>query len=75
MFERYLTGAFATHFGHVVDNLDSDKVRLSAWNGELVLKDLSLRADALESFITDWDTTDHDSVTDLPTRVCNLTNF
>ena len=49
MFERYLTGAFATHFGHVVDNLDSDKVRLSAWNGELVLKDLSLRADALEA--------------------------
>jgi vacuolar protein sorting-associated protein 13A/C len=53
MFERYLTDALTTHFGHVVENLDSDKVRLSAWNGELVLNDLSLRPTALESFISD----------------------
>ena len=51
MFERYLTDALTTHFGHVIENLDSDKVRISAWNGELVLSDLSLRPTALDSFI------------------------
>lgn len=53
MFERYLTDALITHFGHVVENLDADKVRLSAWNGQVVLEDLSLRKNALESFVTD----------------------
>jgi hypothetical protein len=51
MFERYLTDALTTHFGHVVENLDADKVRLSAWSGELVLEDLSLRPTALASFV------------------------
>jgi hypothetical protein len=53
MFERYLTDALTTHFGHVVENLDSDKVRLSAWDGQLVLENLSLRSNALESFMPD----------------------
>jgi hypothetical protein len=53
MFERYLTDALTTHFGHVIENLDADKIRLSAWSGELVLKDLSLRPDALNSFVPD----------------------
>ena len=53
MFERYLTDALTTHFGHVVENIDSDKVRLSAWNGELVLQNLTLRSTALNSFVAD----------------------
>ena len=53
MFERYLTDALTTHFGHVVENIDSDKVRISAWNGELVLQDLTLRSKALSSFVAD----------------------
>lgn len=53
MFERYLTDAVASHFGHVVENLDADKVRLSAWSGELVLKDLKLRNNALDAFLKD----------------------
>jgi hypothetical protein len=53
MFERYLTDVLTTHFGHVVENLDADKVRLSAWNGELVLQDLTLRPGALNTFIRD----------------------
>ncbi len=53
MFERYLTDALTTHFGHFVENLDADKVRISAWNGEVVLQDLSLRPNALEFMIPD----------------------
>ena len=53
MFERYLTDALVTRFGHVVENLDSDKVRLSAWNGQLALEELSLRSNALETFTPD----------------------
>ncbi|KAL3934686.1 MAG: hypothetical protein SGBAC_009646, partial [Bacillariaceae sp.] len=53
MFERYLTDALVSHFGHVIENLDSDKARLSAWNGQVVLSDLSLRRNALESFLPD----------------------
>ncbi|CAJ1945620.1 unnamed protein product [Cylindrotheca closterium] len=53
MFERYLTDALVSHFGHVIENLDSDKARLSAWNGQVVLNDLSLRRNALESFLPD----------------------
>ena len=53
MFERYLTDALTTHFGKIIYGLDSDKVRLSAWNGELILDDLSLRPNALEHFIAD----------------------
>ena len=51
MFERYLTDALTKHFGHLVENLDTEKVRLSAWNGKLVLQDVYLRTDALDSFV------------------------
>ena len=53
MFERYLTDALVSHFGHVIENLDADKARLSAWNGQVVLHYLSLRRNALESFLPD----------------------
>lgn len=46
-----MTDALTTHFGHFIENLDADKVRLSAWNGELVLQDLSLKAHALDHFL------------------------
>lgn len=48
MFERYLVDTIATYFGHLIENFDKDKVRVSAWNGEIVLKDLSIRKNALD---------------------------
>lgn len=51
MFERYLTDVLTTYFGAFVENLDADKVRLSAWRGELVLEDLLLRKNALEAVL------------------------
>ena len=51
MFERYLTDALTMHFGHLVENVDAEKVRLSAWSGKLVLEDLCLRTDALDHFV------------------------
>ena len=53
MFERYLTDALTTHFGHFIENLDADKVRVSAWSGELVLKDLSLKPNAFDHLMPD----------------------
>jgi len=53
MFERYLTDALTTHFGRFVENLDADKVRLSAWSGELVFRDLSLKSNALDHLMPD----------------------
>ena len=52
MFERYLSDAFTTHFGHLVQNLDAEQLRLSAWRGELVLEDLLLRKDALDTLLS-----------------------
>ncbi|GAX25822.1 hypothetical protein FisN_17Lu232 [Fistulifera solaris] len=52
MFERYLTDVLTTHFGHLIDGFDKDRIRLSAWNGELVLSDLALRRDALDHWVT-----------------------
>jgi hypothetical protein len=51
MFERYLTDALTTHLGHLVQGLDADKIRVSAWNGELVLKDIYLKSDALDHLV------------------------
>lgn len=53
MFERYITNVLTTHFGHLIEGLDKDRIRLSAWSGELVLNDLALRRDALDHWITD----------------------
>ena len=41
MFERYGSDALTTgpYFGRLVENLDADEVRLSAWKGELVVND------------------------------------
>lgn len=49
MLERYIVDALTTQFGHLVRGLDADKVRLSAWKGELVFEDLELRPDVLSS--------------------------
>jgi len=48
MFERYLAEALATHFRHIISDFDSDKVKISVWNGEVVLRDLTLKQDALQ---------------------------
>ena len=53
MLERYLSHILTTKFGHVVENLDENKVRVSAWNGEVVLEDLHLRQNALDALLTD----------------------
>lgn len=51
MFERHLADALASHFGHLIENFDADKVRISVWNGAVVLKDLRLRSDALQHIL------------------------
>ena len=48
MFERYLSEALAIHFGQYIENFDADKVKISVWNGEVILKDLKLKRDALQ---------------------------
>lgn len=49
MFERYLTDLVTTHFGHVIADLNHEKVRITAWNGgALVLEDVALRTNALD---------------------------
>ena len=53
MFERFLTDALTKNFGHIIENLDADKVRLSTWNGEIHLEDVKLRRDAFDHFIKD----------------------
>ncbi|KAG7345960.1 vacuolar-sorting-associated protein 13 C-terminal domain containing protein [Nitzschia inconspicua] len=51
MFERYITDALTTHFGHIVESVDADKMQLSAWKGELELHDVSLKSDALDNIL------------------------
>jgi hypothetical protein len=51
MFERYITDALTTHFGHILENVDSDKMRLSAWDGELTLEDVSIKTTALDTIL------------------------
>ncbi len=51
MFERYITNALTTHFGHILENVDSDKMRLSAWDGELTLEDVAIKSSALDTIL------------------------
>ena len=53
MLERYLTETLTKHFGHFVENLDRDQVRLSAWKGEIHLQNLQIRKHALDS-VAGW---------------------
>lgn len=61
MFERYLASAIAKHFGHVIEGLEemaaappmTNRIHLSAWNGELVLRDLSLQRNAIATLWPD----------------------
>jgi vacuolar protein sorting-associated protein 13A/C len=53
MLERYLSHILTTKFGHIVENLDENKVRVSAWNGEVVLEDLNLKHNSLDAFVSD----------------------
>jgi hypothetical protein len=48
MFERYLAEALTAHFRHIVTDFDADKVKVSVWNGEVILRDLTLRCDAIQ---------------------------
>lgn len=50
LLERYLADLLTTQFGHLIEGLESDKVRLSAWKGELVLQDVRLRRHALDHY-------------------------
>ena len=50
MLEKYLIDVLTTKFGQYFSNLqDSDKLYLSAWNGEVSLSNLSLNPDAIAS--------------------------
>ena len=51
MFERYLSDVLTTYFGSMIENLDANQVRLSAWRGELVLQDLIIRSNALDRLV------------------------
>ena len=48
MFERYLAEALASHFRHIISDFDADKVKFSVWNGEVILRDLTLKEDAIQ---------------------------
>ena len=50
MFERALTEILTKQFGHFVD-VEAQNLKMSAWQGRLVLKDVYLRTDALDSFV------------------------
>ncbi len=51
MFERYLSDVLTSYFGSMIENLDANQVRLSAWRGELALHDLTLRPNALDRLV------------------------
>jgi hypothetical protein len=51
MFERYITDALTTHFGHILETVDSDKMKMSAWKGELELHDVTLQRHALDNVL------------------------
>lgn len=53
MFERYLAEQLATRFSHIISNFDADKVKISVWNGEVVLHDLTLKEDAIQKIAKD----------------------
>jgi hypothetical protein len=49
MLERYVTEALAQHFGHFVEGLDKEQVRLSTWTGEINLQNLQIKKTALDA--------------------------
>jgi len=51
MFERFLTDYVTQNFGHLIEDFDQDQLRISAWNGKIVLEDVFLRPDALDSLM------------------------
>ena len=51
MFERYITDALTTNFGHILENVDSDNMRLSVWNGELTLENVAIKTSALDTIL------------------------
>lgn len=55
MFERYLADTLARHFKHIILDFDANQVKISVWNGEVVLKDLKLRPDALQQLLANHD--------------------
>lgn len=48
MLEPVLSFYLNKYLGKYVTGLDSDKLRVSVWAGDVVLQDLQLRADALQ---------------------------
>ncbi len=48
MFERYLAEALASQFRHIISDFDADSVKFSVWNGEVVLRDLTLKEDTIQ---------------------------
>lgn len=51
LIERYLAESLTKQFGHIVEGLDADKVRLSTWKGQLELRDVVLKRDALQNIL------------------------
>ena len=53
MLERYLSHMLTTKFGHIFENFDENKVRVSAWNGEIVLEDLYLKQNSSDALLSE----------------------
>ena len=52
--ERYVTDVLTSQFGHFVEGLDRNQLRLSAlWRGEVSLQNVRLRRQALDSLMAD----------------------
>ena len=51
MFERYIAEALASNFGQFIENCNADNIKISVWNGHVILKDLKLKHDALNHLL------------------------
>ena len=50
MFESLVADVLSKHLGRFVEGLDADSLSVSVWSGEVKLRDLKLRTDALAQF-------------------------
>lgn len=48
MFERWVASLLNQQLGKYLHGLDGESLRISVWNGNVELRNLSLRADALQ---------------------------
>lgn len=50
MFDRFVADLLTTYLGEYFDNIDREQVKVSVWNGEVHLRNLKVRRDALRFF-------------------------